>query len=96
MPRWYGPFVEEMRDNNAAMLKLPAGWRLHPVFNTDRLRECSAGNAAHAADRPVHHDRQDPVSIDEEVEPEWEVESVINQRKRRPVGVSRGVERVAD
>jgi hypothetical protein len=84
MPRWYGPFeVEEMRGSNAAKLKLPAGWRIHPVFNTDRLREFNAGDAAHAGDRPVRHDRQDPVSIDEHGEPEWEVESVINRRKRR-------------
>jgi hypothetical protein len=39
LPRWIGPFtVTELIGQNAVRIKLPQGWRHHPVFNVQLLK----------------------------------------------------------
>ena len=84
---YYGPYtVLEMRGSNAARLEMPAGCRLHPVFNLDLLKKYIDGRAEFP-ERPVHFERPGPVPEEDPAaggpgEPLYEVESVIARRGR--------------
>ena len=75
-----------MRGTNAALLRLPPGCLLHPVFNLDLLKKFIDG-AREFPGRPVRYDRQGPVPEEDPAaggpqagEPVYEVEAVIARR----------------
>ena len=75
-----------MHGSNAAKLLLPAGCRLHPVFNVDLLRKFIDGRAEFPH-RTVTHARPGPLPEEREEaggpgEPIYEVEAVIGKRGR--------------
>ena len=87
-PLYFGPYdVLELHGSNAARLRLPAGCRLHPVFNLDLLRKFVDGRAEFP-ERPVRDHRPGPVQLEEDAaaggpgEPEYEVEAIIGSRGR--------------
>ena len=92
-PIYCGPFkVARMAGSNAAELVLPAGWKLHPVFNLDKLKKHVAGQDLFPA-RPRGDDRRGP-HIEEKMEEDpraggpasvqaddhFEVESIVGER----------------
>ena len=88
-PRFFGPYeVLEMHGSNAAKLQLPAGCKLHPVFNADLLRKYVDGRVEFP-DRPIRDARPGPVP-EEDPEaggpasgmPQWEVECILQKRRR--------------
>jgi hypothetical protein len=88
-PLYEGPYlVLEMCGSNAAKLQLPAGCKLHPVFNLDLLKLYVDGQISHP-DRPVRDSR--PAALAEEdperggpvQNPVYEVEEVIGSRHSR-------------
>ena len=93
-PLYCGPFkVARMAGTNAAELVLPANWKLHPVFNLDKLKKHVNGQRLFPA-RPVGDDRRGPQAPDElEEDPRaggpasadptdetFEVESILSER----------------
>ena len=84
---YYGPYlVLEMRNSNAARLEMPAGCRLHPVFNLDLLKKFIDGRAEFP-DRPVRDERPGPEPEEDpaaggpaSVLPAYEVESILAAR----------------
>ena len=86
---YYGPYtVLEMHGPNAARLELPAGCRLHPVFNLDLLKKYIDG-AREFPDRPARYGRPGPVLEEDPAaggpvsgDPVYEVEAVIARRGR--------------
>jgi hypothetical protein len=87
---YYGPYIiTAMHGPNAAELVLPAGCRLHPVFNTDLLRKYIDG-AAEFPQRPQRDARPGPVPEEDPAaggpaagEPTYEVEAVTGKRTSR-------------
>ena len=86
-PLYFGPYeVLEMHGSNAAKLRLPAGCRLHPVFNLDLLRKYVDGRAEFP-ERPQQDARPGPLPQEDPAaggpgEPEYDVEAVIGKRGR--------------
>ena len=92
---YFGPYeVLAMHGSNAAKILLPAGSRLHPVFNLDLLRKFVDGQSEFP-ERPAHNDRPGPVPEEDpaaggpaaaaaagaaDAEPEYEVEAIIGSR----------------
>jgi hypothetical protein len=87
---FYGPYViKAMHGPNAAELLLPAGCRLHPVFNTDLLRKHVDGKIEFP-ERPQRDARPGPVPEEDPAaggpaagEPTYEVEAVTGKRTSR-------------
>jgi hypothetical protein len=87
-PLYYGPYkVLEMKGTNAAMLELPGGCKLSPVFNLDLLKKYVDGQVSHP-EREVK-DHRPPALVEEDPErggpvrdPVYEVEAVIGSRSR--------------
>ena len=85
---YFGPYeVLEMHGSNAAKIQLPAGSKLHPVFNLDLLRRFVDGTVEFP-ERPVRDHRPGPVPEEDPAaggpaaagaddEPEYEVEAII-------------------
>src|SRR5680860_1861212 len=74
------------RGTNAALLRLPPGCLLHPVFNLDLLKKFIDG-AREFPGRPVRYDRQGPVPEEDPAaggpqagEPVYAEEAVIARR----------------
>lgn len=86
-PLYYGPYeVVSMHGSNAAELRLPAGCRLHPVFNVDLLKKYVDGRSEFPA-RPVADARPGPLPAEDPAaggpgDPVYEVEAVIGKRGR--------------
>jgi hypothetical protein len=86
-PLYFGPYeVLAMHGSNAAELRLPAGCRLHPVFNVDLLKKFVDGRAEFPS-RTVADARPGPVPSDDPAaggpgDPVYEVEAVIGRRGR--------------
>lgn len=86
-PLYYGPYeVLAMHGSNAAELRLPAGCRLHPVFNVDLLKKYIDGRSEFPA-RPVADARPGPLPAEDPAaggpgDPVYEVEAVIGKRGR--------------
>ncbi len=86
-PLYYGPYeVVAMHGSNAAELRLPAGCRLHPVFNVDLLKKYVDGRSEFPA-RPVADARPGPLPAEDPAaggpgDPVYEVEAVIGKRGR--------------
>jgi hypothetical protein len=86
-PLYYGPYeVVSMHGSNAAELRLPAGCRLHPVFNVDLLKKFVDGRSEFPA-RPVADARPGPLPAEDPAaggpgDPVYEVEAVIGKRGR--------------
>jgi len=90
---YFGPYeVLEMHGSNAAKIQLPAGCKLHPVFNLDLLRRFVDGTAEFP-ERPVRDHRPGPVPEEDpaaggpaaagaDADPEYEVEAIIGSRGR--------------
>jgi hypothetical protein len=90
---YFGPYeVLEMHGSNAAKIQLPAGCKLHPVFNLDLLRPFVDGKVEFP-ERPVRDHRPGPVPEEDPAaggpaaagaddEPEYEVEAIIGSRGR--------------
>ncbi len=86
-----GPFkVARMAGTNAAELILPPGWKIHPVFNLDKMKKHIDGQRLFPA-RPPGDDHRGPEAMEEDpraggpesVEPAdeiFEVESILNER----------------
>src|SRR5215470_2630708 len=71
----YGPFkVLKVIGPNAYKLKLPANWKIHPVFNTVKLRPYKPDTL----DRSVANTRPLPTIIDNE--PEYAIEYLLDSR----------------
>jgi len=87
---FYGPYtIKAMHGPNAAELELPAGCRLHPVFNTDLLRKYVDGRAEFP-ERPQQNARPGPLLEEDPAaggpasgEPTYEVEAVTGKRTSR-------------
>jgi len=87
---YYGPYtIKAMHGPNAAELELPAGCRLHPVFNTDLLRKHIDG-IAEFPDRPQRDARPGPMPEEDPAAggpaagmPIYEVEAVTGKRTSR-------------
>jgi hypothetical protein len=88
-PLYYGPYeVLEMHHSNAARLQMPAGCRLHPVFNLDLLKKYIDGREEFP-DRPARHERPGPIPQEDPDaggpgDPIYEVEQVIAARRKGP------------
>ncbi len=86
-PLYYGPYeVLAMHGSNAAELRLPAGCRLHPVFNVDLLKKFVDGRSEFPS-RPVADARPGPLPAEDPAaggpgDPVYEVEAVIGKRGR--------------
>lgn len=84
---YYGPYeVVAMHGSNAAELRLPAGCRLHPVFNVDLLKKYVDGHSEFPT-RPVADARPGPLPAEDPAaggpgDPVYEVEAVIGKRGR--------------
>jgi len=80
--RFVGPFrIKKVVNDNAYELELPPRWRIHPVINVSQLKEYHDGTAAFP-DLPTPLTRPPPVAVEEEGEPEWEVESILDHRRQ--------------
>jgi hypothetical protein len=72
--RYLGPFsVTKVVGTQAYELKLPAGYKIHPVFHVSLLEPYHQGDNAEPT----------PPAIEIDGDPEWEVEAVIGHRQRR-------------
>ena len=86
-PLYYGPYeVVAMHGSNAAELRMPAGCRLHPVFNVDLLKKYIDGRSEFPA-RPMADARPGPLPAEDPAaggpgDPVYEVEAVIGKRGR--------------
>ena len=86
-PLYYGPYkVLAMHGSNAARVELPAGCRLHPVFNLDLLKKYVDGRAEFP-NRPERFDRPGPVPEEDPAAggpgaPVYEVERILAARGR--------------
>ncbi len=93
-PLYFGPYeVLKMHGSNAARLQLPAGCKLHPVFNLDLLRRFIDGKAEFP-ERPIRDSRPGPVPTEDPAaggpmasalaagieDLEYEVEAIIGTR----------------
>lgn len=79
-PRFDGPFrIIKMVGENAAMLKLPGSWLVHPVFHVSLLLP--------AQEEPPHL-RRSPVVQDPVADNEYVIEAILDHRisrnKKRP------------
>jgi hypothetical protein len=80
---WIGPYmVKRVVNANAYELDLPASLQIHPVVNVSRLLPHRDGSEAFP-DRPIPLTRPDPAGTDDNGEPVWEVERVLDHRTRR-------------
>ena len=95
-PLYCGPFeVARMAGPNAAELILPAGWKIHPVFNLDKLKKHVDGQKLFPA-RPAGDDRRGPEAAEaleedpraggpasaDPTQETFEVESILDERAR--------------
>ena len=95
-PLYCGPFkVARMAGTNAAELVLPANWKIHPVFNLDKLKKHVDGQQLFPA-RPAGDDRRGPQAAEaleedpraggpasaEPTEETFEVESILDERAK--------------
>ena len=76
--RRQGPFeILEVISRSAYKLKLPASWKVHPVFHVSLLRPYQDGSTL----RPPVPPPPPPEIIDDE--PEYEVEKILDSRINR-------------
>ena len=69
--KWAGPYrVMDKVAREAYRLELPASWKVHPVFHTSQLKECTGSS---------HTNREAAVLLDD-AEPEFEVERFVDMR----------------
>jgi hypothetical protein len=74
----YGPYqITKVISPNAYQLKLPSSMKIHPVFNTVRLRPYKADTV------PGRKASPPPPPVITGDTPEWEVESIKDSRLRR-------------
>jgi len=82
LPRFIGPYrVKRVISPTAYELVLPSSMRIHPVFHVHLLKPYLDGRDA-MPERVPTHPRPTPAVHEEGEEPEWEVESVLDQRRR--------------
>ena len=79
LPRFMGPFpIEEVVSNRAYRLKLPSSLQIHPVFHVSLLKRyvpSERSSQPNSVPTPIH--------VDGELE--WEVEAILNHRKRQGI-----------
>jgi hypothetical protein len=82
LERFIGPYaVKRVISSTAYELDLPKSMRLHPVFHVHLLQPYIDSKAAFP-DRVPYHARPAPAVQNDETEPEWEIEAVLNKRTR--------------
>ena len=73
LPRWLGPYVvEEPIGKVSYRLKLPEGWKVHPVFHASLLK---------AVSEHTRYCVPEPAGIDEDGQPTWEITAVLKHRE---------------
>lgn len=82
LPRFIGPYtIKRVVSPTAYELLLPPTMHIHPVFHIHLLKPYLDGEATMPERVPIHP-RPTPEVQQEGEEPEWEVESVLNERLR--------------
>ena len=82
LPRFIGPYtVKRVVSPTAYELELPSSMHIHSVFHVHLLKPYIDGQEILPERVPVHP-RPTPAVQEEGEEPEWEVESVLDMRRR--------------
>jgi hypothetical protein len=82
LPRFIGPYqIKRVISSTAYELSLPLSMHIHPVFHVHLLKPYEDGQAIMPERIPVHA-RPTPAIHEQDEEPEWEVESILQKRCR--------------